>query len=230
MCNPLQPAYSPGRGPVLLYYITDRTQFSGNSAERQEDLLKRITECALAGVDYIQLREKDLTTRELEQLARRAMAALPAGSATRLLINSRPDVALACGAHGVHLPANYLSASEARAIFARAGHAHPVIGVSTHTAAEVAAAESHGADFAVFGPVFEKAGLTHPEGLAQLAEAARGSMPVLALGGISLENAWECLQAGAAGIAGIRIFQQGDVSATVTGLRRLQAARTSAGR
>lgn len=230
MCNPVQPAYPPSKGPVLLYYVTDRAQFAGNSAERQKNLLERITECALAGVDYIQLREKDLTTRELEQLARKAMAAIPDGSPTRLLINSRLDVALACGAHGVHLPSNSLSASEARAIFARAGHGHPLIGVSTHSASEVAAAESHGADFAVFAPVFEKGGRTNPGGLAQLAEAARGSMPVFALGGISLENAGECLQAGAAGIAGIRIFQQGDVSATVKALRRLQEARTSAGR
>lgn len=230
MCNPVQPAYSPSKGPVLLYYITDRAQFSGNATERQKKLLERITQCALAGVDYIQLREKDLTTRELEQLAQKAMAAIPDHSSTRLLINSRLDVALACGAHGVHLPANYLSASEARAIFAQAGCAHPIIGVSAHSAAEVARAESHGADFAVFGPVFEKAGRRNPGGLEQLAEAARGSMPVLALGGISLQSAGDCLQAGAAGIAGIRMFQQGDVSATVNTLRRLQAARTSAGR
>lgn len=230
MCNPVQPAYAPSKGPVLLYYITDSSQFSGNASEQKKNLLGRITQCALAGVDYIQLREKDLTTRELEELARRAVAAIPGGSSTRLLINSRLDVALACGAHGVHLPANYLSASEARAIFARAGRAHPIIGISAHSAAEVAAAESHGADFAVFGPVFEKGGRTNPGGLAQLAASARGSMPVLALGGISLENAGECLQAGAAGIAGIRIFQQGDVPATVKALRRLQAARTSAGR
>lgn len=214
---------------MVLYYITDRAQFAGAPAERQRRLLERITECATAGVDYIQLREKDLTTRELEQLARKAMAAIPDGLPTRLLINSRLDVALACGAHGVHLPANYLNASEARAIFARAGHAHAIIGVSAHSAAEVSAAESHGADFVVFGPVFEKAGRANPGGLEQLAAATRGSMPVLALGGISLENAGECLQAGAAGIAGIRMFQQGNVPATVKALRGMQAARTSAG-
>ncbi|HET9182115.1 MAG TPA: thiamine phosphate synthase [Candidatus Angelobacter sp.] len=229
MCNPAQPAYSPSKRPVLLYYITDRTQFAGNATEQQKNLLERIAECAHAEVDYIQLREKDLTTRELEQLARQAMAAIPAGSSTRLLINSRLDVALACGAHGVHLPANNLSASEARAIFARAGHAHPIIGVSTHSAAEAAAAESHGADFAVFGAVFEKSGRTNPGGFEQLAAATHGAMPVLALGGVSLQNAEQCLWAGAAGIAGIRIFQQGEVSATVKMLRRLQAAPTSAG-
>lgn len=215
---------------MLLYYITDRAQFAGNATERQNRLLERISECAAAGVDYIQLREKDLTTRELEQLAGKAMAAIPAGSPTRLLINSRVDVALACRAHGVHLPANHLSASEARAIFARAGHAHPIVGISAHSAAEVAAAESHGADFAVFGTVFEKGGRTNPGGLEQLAVATHVTMPVLSLGGISLENAEQCLRAGAAGIAGIRIFQQGDVSATVKALRRLQAAPTSAGR
>jgi len=229
MCNPTQPAPPVGKNPLLLYYITGRAQFSGSETDRQKNLLERITACALAGVDYVQLREKDLSTRALEQLARRAMAALPAGSTTRMLINSRLDVALACGAHGVHLPANYLSASEARAIFARAGHAHPIIGISAHSAAEVATAESHGADFAVFGPVFEKAGRTNHDGVNHLAAAARSSMPVLALGGISLENAEQCLQAGAAGIAAIRMFQQGDVSATVKSLRSLQAARSSAG-
>src|SRR6476646_3216951 len=119
--------------PLQLYYITDRR------------LLARITECAAAGIEYVQLREKDLEARALEEMALKAMGVL-GGSQTRLLINSRTDVALACGAHGVHLPANDLAASEVRAIFAQAGRSEPVIGVSTHSAAEVASAEAHGAD------------------------------------------------------------------------------------
>src|SRR5258708_20186605 len=87
---------------VLLYYITDRRQFPGNGEEQRQRLLAKIAECAAAGVDYIQLREKDLTTRELHRLAEEAIASIPADSRTRLLINSRVDVALACGAHGVH--------------------------------------------------------------------------------------------------------------------------------
>ena len=149
-----------------------------------------------------------------------------AGSRTRLLINSRTDVALACGAHGVHLPAHDLAASEVRAIFVAGGQSRePVIGVSAHSAAEVASAEAHGADFAVFAPVFEKSGAANREGLEQLrrichrTETAQPPMPVLALGGITLENAQQCVEAGAAGIAAIRLFQQNDVHAVVKKLR-----------
>jgi thiamine-phosphate pyrophosphorylase len=212
----------------LLYYITNRRQFPGTAAQQQEHLLEKISECAASGVDYIQLREKDLTTRELEQLALKAIAAIPGNSPARLLINSRPDVALACGAHGVHLPSNWLPASEVRAILMRAGQSRPVIAVSTHTATEVAAAEAHGADFVVFGPTFEKNGAANRMGLEQLAAVSRGSMPVLALGGITLENAEQCVAAGASGIAAIRLFQQRNVAGVVKALRRLQGARTSA--
>jgi thiamine-phosphate pyrophosphorylase len=228
MCNPAQCSRPVWRHPVLLYYITDRKQFGGSVADQVQKLLEKIHECAVAGVDYIQLREKDLTARELEQLAAKAMAAIPGGSVTRLLINSRIDVTLACAADGVHLPANSLTPSEARAIFARAGKSNTVIGISTHSAAEVASAEAHGADFAVFGPVFEKAGATNRHGLPQLAAVTRRSLPVLALGGITLENATRCAEAGSAGIAAIRMFQQADAKTTVEALRRLWATRRSA--
>src|SRR5262249_35087368 len=163
----------------------------------------------------VQLREKDLSARALEELARKAADAVLRGSPARLLINSRIDVALACGAHGVNLPARDLSASEARAVWDRAGLAPAVIGVSTHSAEEVAQAEAHGADFALFGPVFEKDRESNPRGLDQLRQACRrpfgalATVPVLALGGVTLENAQRCLDAGAAGIAGIRLFQEG---------------------
>jgi thiamine-phosphate pyrophosphorylase len=228
MCNPIQSAVPPARRPLLLYYITDRTQFPGTPAEQQEQLIEKISECAASGVDYIQLREKDLATRELENLAARAIAAFPGNSQARLLINSRLDVALACGAHGVHLPSNWLPSSEARAILMRAGQSKAIIGASTHSAAEVATAEAHGADFAVFGPAFEKNGAANRSGLEQLAAVSRRSIPVLALGGITLENAQQCLAAGASGIAGIRLFQRGDVLGVVNALQRLQGARTSA--
>ncbi len=224
------PVNGPRRGPALLCYITDRLQFPGDEAERRQRLLDRIAECAAAGVDYIQLREKDLSIRDLEKLAEKAVAAIPGSSQARLLINSRIDVALACGAHGVHLPAEGLLASEARAIWARAGKSTPIIGVSTHSAAEVASAEAHGADFAVFGPVFEKSGTLNPAGLGQLKQAchrpavAGVPMPLLALGGVTLENARSCIQAGAAGIAGIRLFQQGDAAEVVRKLRAVLLA------
>jgi thiamine-phosphate pyrophosphorylase len=214
--------------PPQLYYITDRRQLPGNAQEQERRLLEKIAECAAAGVDLVQLREKDLNAGALEELALKAMAAV-AGSRTRLLINARTDVALACGAHGVHLPANDMAASEVRAIFARAGVSEPVIGVSTHSAVEVATAEAHGADFAVFGPVFEKSGAASREGLEELrrichrAEAAQPPMPLLALGGITVENALLCVAAGAAGIAAIRLFQQNDVHVVVKKLLSLQA-------
>jgi thiamine-phosphate pyrophosphorylase len=209
---------------LKLYYITDRRQFPGDRHEREQRLLAKIAECAAAGIEYIQLREKDLEIRALEELSLQAMAAL-ARSRTRLLINSRTDVALACGAHGVHLPANDLAASEVRSIFARAGRSEPVIGVSAHSASEVALAEAHGASFAMFGPVYEKGGTAKRDGLERLrrichrTESARPPMPVWAIGGITLENAQQCAEAGAAGIAAIRLFQQGDVHAIVKKLR-----------
>jgi thiamine-phosphate pyrophosphorylase len=219
---------TPARA-LLLCYITDRSQFAGTPEEQERQLLNAIAECAAAGVDYIQLREKDLPVRSLELLAEKAMAAIPAGSPARLLINSRTDVALACGAHGVHLPSRSLPASEVRAIWGRASRSAPIIGVSTHSAEEVASAEAHGADFAVFAPVFEKNGASNPAGLDQLREVCRRPpitgtpMPVLALGGITLENARLCLQAGAAGIAAIRLFQQGDIAEIVRNLRSVFA-------
>lgn len=206
-----------------LYYITDRRQFSGGPEEQERRLLKKIGECAEAGIDYIQLREKDLSTRALEELARKA-AATVRGSRTKLLINSRSDVALTAGADGVHLPANDLQASEVRAIFGRGGKCDPLIGVSAHSIEDVRNAEAHGADFAVFAPVFEKAGLVNSAGLDQLRQIcgrAHAAMPVFALGGLAPENVKFCLEAGAAGIAGIRLFQENEVQTIVSALRTL---------
>lgn len=210
-------------GPLLLYYITDRRQFPGTAEQQKEQLLRKIAECAEAQVDYIQLREKDLSVRALEDLARAAIESLPKEDRTRLLINSRTDVALAVGAHGVHLPAHDLAASEVRAIFSRTGNIHPMIGVSTHSVAELSYAEAHGADFAVFGPVFEKDGAAVGAGLERLREACHKpnrAMPVLALGGITLENARQCITAGADGIAAIRMFQENEVANLFAQLRQ----------
>jgi len=219
---------------VLLYYITDRTRFPGDEAARQHALLARITDAARWGVDYIQLREKDLSIRDLESLAKRAAQAVrKTGSTTRLMINSRMDVAIVAGADGVHLRSHGDSASsEARVIFAKCGNQHPIIACSCHKLEEVALAESHGADFAVFAPVFEKDN-TSVNGLAELRTickreiAASSRMPVLALGGVTLGNAASCIDAGAAGVAGIRLFQHGDIGQTVTALRRLGGSSPS---
>jgi len=233
---------------MLLYYITGRRQFAGTPGDQRRALLAKIAEAARAGVDYIQLREKDLSARELEQLAREAVAAVRAcpttndhRPTTRLLINSRTDVALAAGADGVHLPAQDLAASEVRTAWVSASRDSTretrecVIGVSCHTAEEVTAAESHGADLAVFGPVFEKSGVESAGLNALRAACARGArtvprteagyattMPVFALGGVTLANAKDCVRAGAAGVAGIRLFQEHDVALVVAALRSLR--------
>ncbi len=225
---------------MLLYYITDRRAFAGGDAERRNAVVRRIAEAARAGVDYVQLREKDLPARELEQLARQALGAVRDNSAdTRLLINSRTDVALACGADGVHLPGDDIAASEVRTLWLKCSDCQPVIGVSAHTMAEVRLAESHGANFAVLAPIFEKA-QTSGKGIGlEILRAACSALAtpdgntgerfaVLALGGVNLENAAACLSAGSAGVAGIRLFQTGAIAETVRRLRALSSAQLPA--
>ena len=205
-------------GGCLLYYITDRAQFAGVESFRRTALLAKIAEAARAGVDYIQLREKDLSARELEDLAREAVEAVRENSdTTRLLINSRADVAIAVGADGVHLRGDDVRASDVRSVWtsvvvrdSQRVARSAIIAVSCHSPEDVKSAHSEGADFAVFAPVFEKTG-SAPAGLAALREACNMKIPVLALGGITLANAVSCLEAGAAGIAGIRLFQENSI-------------------
>jgi len=220
---------------MLLYYITNRTSFLGTAAHQYAALLRRVADAARAGVDYIQLREKDLTARELERLAHEAVQAVRNNSPiTKLLINGRTDVALASGAAGVHLPTGELSASEVRAVWHQCTDANPLVGVSAHTMDDVRCAYSRGADFVVLAPIFEKVNTgAMGIGLEALRAACAGldsvgdAVPyhcrfaVLGLGGITLANAPACIQAGAAGVAGIRLFQQGDVFETVRRLKEL---------
>ena len=218
---------------MLLYYITDRKAFPGTDTQQREALLRRVADCACAGVDYIQLREKDLPARELERLAGDAVQAIRDNSAaTKLLINRRVDVALASGADGVHLPAGELAVSEVRTLWMRCCNRQPLIGVSSHSGADVRCAQAQSANFAVLAPIFEKVqagisgiGLEPLRAVCAGAQStggieAAGHFAVLALGGVTLENAQSCIAAGAAGVAGIRLFQRGDVFETVRRLRQ----------
>jgi thiamine-phosphate pyrophosphorylase len=204
---------------LLLYYITDRTQLPGDVLAQRTLLLCKIAEAARCGVDYIQLREKDLSTRDLERLAIEAMRVVRENSPnTRLLINSRTDVALAADADGVHLRSEDILPSEVRLIWTSKRPC--TIGVSRHSAEQVNRAASEGADFVVFGPVFEKKDeLARGVGLGALTQACKYNIPVFALGGVTWENAKGCFGAGAAGIAGIRLFQENDIATAVSLIR-----------
>ena len=197
-------------------------------------LLERILSAVGAGVDWNQLREKDLDTRTMLDLAREALSATrsalaadayAATQSVRVVINDRLDIALASGAHGVHLGEASLPVSEAVRAKVQTARANFVVGVSCHSLGAAIAAARDGADYVFFGPVFatpSKAAFGPPQGLAKLAEVCRAvAVPVLAIGGVTAENAVPCLDAGATGIAAIRLFQQGaDLPAALSKLRQ----------
>jgi thiamine-phosphate pyrophosphorylase len=203
-------------GHPFLYYITDSSQLE--TPERVDALLERIGAAFRAGVDWVQVREKRMPARALCGLVGR-VARLPEEGAGKLLVNERLDVALACGADGVHLPADSLPAGVVRRATAR----NFLVGVSCHTVEEVEGAAREGASFAVLGPIFATPGKGPPLGVELLRQACGRVVPlrfpVLALGGLTLENAAACLDAGAAGLAAIRLFQTADVATTVARLR-----------
>jgi thiamine-phosphate pyrophosphorylase len=180
-------------------YITDR------HALRGESLLDSIARNLQTGVTWIQLREKDLSARDLHALTVSALA-LPNPHGTKFLVNSRVDVALAAGADGVHFPARSPEPRRWRGIVTPGF----LFGVSCHTADEVAAAEAEGAAYVLFGPVFSplsKTSALAPHGTEGLSLAAmRARIPVLALGGVTRSNAASCIAAGADGVSGISLY------------------------
>jgi thiamine-phosphate pyrophosphorylase len=187
-----------------LYYITDRNQIQFRALD------STVAQAIVAGVDWVQIREKDLPARRLLALTEDAARQARQRGSTRVLVNDRLDVALAAQAHGVHLGTHSMPVDIVRRLAPR----EFVVGVSCHSLEEALAAESAGADYILLGPIFatpSKLRYGPPLGLAKLREVTlRISVPVLALGGITIDRIAACRENGAAGIAGIRIFQDAE--------------------
>ena len=194
----------------LIYLITsgETTARTTPGTEDFSSILQLVRAAGAAQIDLVQIREKNLDASVLYQLAKSATG-ITNGSATQLLINDRADIAAAAGAAGVHLTTSSLPTAVVRKAFG-AGF---LIGASTHSLAEAHLARRDGADFVVFGPVFETASKREygePLGLTNLATvcAELSPFPVLALGGVALRNVAECIRAGARGVAAIRMLQE----------------------
>ncbi|MCL5005905.1 MAG: thiamine phosphate synthase [Acidobacteria bacterium] len=186
--------------PFRICYITDRLGLA------PKPLLSRIQVAVEAGVDLIQLREKDLPTRGLAELAEAAVRVCR-GTETKIVINDRLDIAMGVGADGVHLSGQSLPVEIVRS---EAGK-NFLIGVSCHSLDDAVRAETAGANYILLGPIFEtpsKLRYGPPLGIAKLSEVAkRTTIAVFALGDVTVERTAACLAAGAKGVAGIRIFQ-----------------------
>jgi thiamine-phosphate pyrophosphorylase len=187
----------------IIYPIT-------NGKTSVESILQLVAAAVAAQVPLFQIREKMLSARVLYELTTRAIE-ITRGSDTRLLVNDRADIARAAGADGVHLTTQSLPA----AVMRRICGPEFLIGVSTHSLEEARAAQNGGADFVVFGPVFEtesKREFGEPQGLNRLAQVASElrDFPVVAIGGITLDNVEACFNAGASGVAAIRMLNDAE--------------------
>jgi len=209
---------------MLRYAITDRVRLADSEPTRREALLHQALQCAEAHIDFLQLREKDLPPHDLAELTRAILQVLHSQPAprTRLLVNSRADVAIATRADGVHLTSSEgeLTPAQVRTLYASAGLPEPVVSISCHSIADVTRVRTLGPSLILFGPVFEKvvsdpatehtteALISRGTGLNLLRSvcAAAAPIPVLALGGVTEASTPGCLEAGAAGIAAIRFF------------------------
>ncbi|MCU1322642.1 MAG: thiamine monophosphate synthase [Acidobacteriaceae bacterium] len=199
---------------MLRYAITHRAEYSGNPNYRLESVVRETAGWGTAGIEFIQLREKDLAASDQIALTRRILDAVR-GTGSRVLVNARVDVAVAAGADGVHLTGSTgeLRPKQVREVFREAGLGIPFVSMSCHSVAEVGRAREEAADAVLFGPVFGKAvngvEVLPGAGLEELrmACAAAAGMPVFALGGVTWQRADECVAAGAVGVAGIRLFR-----------------------
>ena len=196
-----------------LTLVSDRRRLAGG------DIVALAAAAAAAGVDLVQVREKDLPDGELARLVRGVVRAV-AGTRARVLVNGRPDVAELAGAHGVQLPEEGLPVAAVRRAFPRL-----IVGASRHSLAGAQAAEAEGADFVLLGPIFATPGKPRALGPSVLAETARAlRVPVHAIGGVDVETAGAARAAGAQGLAAIRPFLEGDVARAVRALRAAAAA------
>ena len=193
-----------------LYLITPgaTAETTTPSSEEFQEILHQVSAAVAAGIELIQLREKNLTARVLFELTERAME-IVRDTSTRVLVNDRADIAAGAGADGVHLTTRSLDADVVRKTFGP----NVLIGVSTHSHVEARRARDAGADFVVFGPVFptrSKKEYGPPLGIGKLSEVAHelATFPVLAIGGVSNDNAGECSRAGASGVAAITLFSE----------------------
>jgi thiamine-phosphate pyrophosphorylase len=216
------------RTKPILCYVTDRASLPQPARNDPfASLISKIAAAITAGTDWIQIREKNLPTSDLAQVLRAALASTwlpepvaPSGDRdvlnhrTSILVNDRLDVALAGNADGVHLGENSLPIAEAKRLLhdLQKSSSEFIIGASCHSLAAAQAAEADGADYIFFGPIFatpSKVTFGEPQGLPRLREVCRAvKIPVLAIGAVTAQNAAQCLDFGASGIAAIRLFQE----------------------
>jgi len=231
--SPLAPGLASYKKPILCY-VTDRRSLQVPAHQDSLELILEKVELA-AAVDWIQLREKDLSGKQTSALTREALRRVSTHSSqvpapARIIINDRLDVALAERTGGIHLGENSLPVQDARRLIAASQSARTLpsdflLGVSCHSLEAAESAAAAGADYIFFGPIFatpSKAEYGLPQGLARLAEVCSSvKIPVLAIGGITAENMPTCLSAGASGIAAIRLFQDSaNLAASVNALRQ----------
>jgi thiamine-phosphate pyrophosphorylase len=218
----------------ILCYVTDRKSLAAEGRDQDEALLKRVRSAAAGGIDWTQIREKDLSGKELSSLTRDGVAQIKQinerdGRASRIIVNERLDVAWSERAGGIHFGEHSLPVHDVRKwVAAKAdipGHDKFLVGVSCHSVEAAVAAARDGADYIFFGPVFatpSKAPFGAPQGRKRLAKVCSAvEIPVLAIGGITVDNASDCFAVGAGGIAAIRLFQDADagkLAALVTDL------------
>jgi thiamine-phosphate pyrophosphorylase len=220
------------RAPILCY-VTDRKGLAAADNDQNEALLNRISMAAAAGIDWIQIREKNLSSKELSSLTREAVGQTKQinernGMRSRIIVNDRLDVSLSEHTGGVHLGEQSLPVHDVCNWLA----AKPdlperdkfLVGASCHSVQAAVSAARDGADYIFFGPIFatpSKAAFGDPQGIHRLAEVCSAvAISVLAIGGITRDNASDCFAAGAAGIAAIRLFQDTkNLARLVTDLR-----------